>query len=258
VKIYELFDIDFKRKELISFVGAGGKTTTIFKLAKELKKLGKKVLVTTSTAIFYPEKDDYDRIIVDNSVNLIGALTNVKSGTITIIGREVSQENKLLGLRKEIIEEIHGRKVFDVILVEADGSKRKSIKSPDDYEPVIPENTDKTVGVIGIDSIEKKINEENVHRPKLFCRITNSKMEEKINEKKIYKLIENDKGLFKDTPLKSKKYILLNKVDNKDQQKRVLKIIELIIENELKINGIIASNIISQEIFCFLKPRMEF
>lgn len=253
MRIHELFDINLKEKGLLSFIGAGGKTTTIFKLAQELKKLDKKVLITTSTAIFYPNRNDYDRIIIDDSVNLIEALDDVKSGTITIIGREVSKENKLLGLSKEIIEKIHVRNIFDFILVEADGAKRKSIKAPADHEPVIPENTDKTIGVIGIDSIEKKINEENVHRPKLFCEITNSKIEEMIDEEKIYRLIENDKGLFKGTPIKSEKYILLNKVDNKDRQKRVLRIIELIIENEFEINGIIAANIVNEEIFCFFK-----
>lgn len=110
MKFHELFDIDLSQKELLSFIGGGGKTTAIFKLSKELKKLDKKVLITTSTAIYYPEKEIYDKIIVDNSVEFIEDSENMDSGTITVIGRAVSKENKLLGLSKELITEIQQKK----------------------------------------------------------------------------------------------------------------------------------------------------
>lgn len=256
MKMYELFDINLKERELLSFIGAGGKTTTIFKLAKELKNLEKKVLVTTSTAIFYPEKDEFDKIIVSSSNDIIKTLRSINRGTITVIGREISSENKLLGLRKETIDNIYNIDIFDYILVEADGSKRKSIKSPADHEPVIPSRTDKTVGVIGIDSIEKKINEENVHRLEEFCRVVNCKPGDTIDEEKIYRLIKNQKGLFKGSPLKSKKYVLLNKVDNKILEKRALKIVELIIKNKVTINSIIVSSIIGEKYHVFNESLM--
>ncbi|MEJ8554232.1 selenium cofactor biosynthesis protein YqeC [Tepidibacter sp. Z1-5] len=244
MKIHELFDIKFTKKEIISFVGAGGKTTSVFKLAKELKNRNKKVLVTTSTAIYYPNEGDYDELIVNDSINI----DRIKEGSITVIGREVSKENKLLGLSKQSIDEIYNLKVFDYILVEADGSKRKSIKSPADHEPVIPINTDKVVGVIGLDCIGKKINEENVHRPELFCNITNSKMEEMIDEDKIFKLIINEKGLFKDTSKECKKYVLLNKVECEERKKIASRIKELVIKSKFEVIGIIACSIINKNI----------
>ncbi|CAH2212504.1 selenium cofactor biosynthesis protein YqeC [Tepidibacter aestuarii] len=246
MKIYEYFDINFSKKEMISFVGAGGKTTIIFKLAKQLKSMNKKVLITTSTAIYHPDKEEYDELIVNDSID-IGNIDKIKEGSITVIGRRVSKENKLLGLSKEAIDEIYNLKIFDYILVEADGSKRKSIKSPDDHEPVIPINTDKVVGVIGLDCIGKKINMENVHRPELFCNITNSKVEEIIDEEKIFELIINDKGLFKNTPKECKKYILLNKVESEKRKKAASVIIELVVESKFDVVDIIASSIITQK-----------
>lgn len=248
MRIYQLFDINLKEKELLSFVGAGGKTTTIFKLAKDLKRLGKKVLVTTSTAIFYPQKDGADRIIVSSLDNIGNSLDMINEGTITVMGKEISKEKKLLGLSKKAIDSIYHKKIFDYILVEADGSKRKPIKSPAEHEPVIPLNTNKTIGVIGIDSIGKKINDENVHRAKQFCEVVNCELREEIDEEKIYKLIKNHKGLFKDCPPKSKKYVLINKIYNIELEKKALKVIEMIIKDEIEINGIIAADIISENI----------
>ncbi|WFD09697.1 selenium cofactor biosynthesis protein YqeC [Tepidibacter hydrothermalis] len=249
MNIYKYFDIDFMKKEMISFVGGGGKTSSIFKLAKELKDRNKKVLVTTSTAIYYPNEGEYDELIIDKSIDLSDINKDkIKEGSITVIGREVSKENKLLGLSKESIDEIYNLEVFDYILVEADGSKRKAIKAPADHEPVIPFNTYKVVGVIGLDCIKKKINMENVHRPELFCNITNSKMEEIIDEDKIFKLIINKKGLFKATPENCKKYILLNKVEVEERKKIALQIRDLVIKSKFEVMGIIACSIINKNI----------
>ena len=45
---------ELPEKPVFSFVGAGGKTTCVLKLADELAGLGMKVLVTTSTHIQHP------------------------------------------------------------------------------------------------------------------------------------------------------------------------------------------------------------
>lgn len=245
MKLYNMFDISLNENENISIIGAGGKTTTLFELSKELRKEGKKVLVTTTTAIFYPEKEDYDNIFIDSSSKIIDKLVNIKKGSVTIIGREVSKENKLLGIKKEFIEQIYDLNMFDYIIVEADGAKRKSIKCPADHEPVIPDNTTKTIGVIGLDALGLKINNKNVHRPELFCNVTDSKMEDIIDEYTMFKLISNKKGLFKGVPKLSKKYVLLNKIDDDEKRKKSsLLIADLLSKSSFKIDGLIAGSTI--------------
>lgn len=246
MKTYEMFDINLDEKELLAFIGGGGKTTTIFKLANELKNIGKKILITTTTAIFYPNKGTFDKIYIDESDDIISKLSNIENNSITIIGRSISKENKLLGIKKEIIDEIYKEKVFDYILVEADGSKRKTIKCPDNHEPVIPQSTNKTVGVIGLDAIGLKINDDNVHRAELFKEITNSEINDIINEETIFKLITNNKGLFKGTPINSKRYILLNKMDNKKREESARVIANLLLKSDFNFNGLISGSMLDE------------
>lgn len=54
--LYEGFSIDINKKNVISFVGAGGKTTLIYNMAEELMKLGKNVIITTTTNMFISQK----------------------------------------------------------------------------------------------------------------------------------------------------------------------------------------------------------
>jgi len=244
VTIDEAFDIDHTQNELICFVGAGGKTTTIFKLAKELKRYGKRVLVTTTTAMYYPDKRECDEIIVEKFQDS-GIFTRVKESRIIVFGRKVSTANKLLGVDKEFIEELHKENLFNYILVEGDGSKQRPIKAPAFYEPVIPENTTKIIGVIGLDSLGETIDNNYVHRPELFCKVTGSEIGGVIGKEEIARLIVSPEGLFKAVPKDCQKYLLLNKAENKEMQRSAMNIIELVKKGSSNIRGFIVATMAS-------------
>jgi len=56
-------DIGLKKKDIVSIVGAGGKTTLMFRLAQE-NKTHAKVLATTTTKIYVPPKETADMICI--------------------------------------------------------------------------------------------------------------------------------------------------------------------------------------------------
>src|SRR5260370_30749972 len=56
--------IDLPAHPLISIVGAGGKTTTMYPLANELAQRGGRVITTTTTQIFFPEPGQTGTLIV--------------------------------------------------------------------------------------------------------------------------------------------------------------------------------------------------
>ncbi|MBU1056481.1 MAG: putative selenium-dependent hydroxylase accessory protein YqeC [Proteobacteria bacterium] len=221
--ILKALDIDLNERELICFVGGGGKTTTMFAIAQALKSLNKKVLVTTSTHIFYPDpvKEKYDNIIINNSEE-IGIFNGIDKSTVTVFGSDVvdiANGRKLSGPNKEFIENLFKKLKFDYILVECDGSKRKPIKAPADYEPVVPNNATKTIGVIGLDAIGNPIDEEHVHRNELFCDVAKRSPGERLDEEAVVNLILSSAGLFKGVPNGSERYILLNKADDAQRRK---------------------------------------
>ncbi len=238
MKLFKELDISLEKSELISIVGGGGKTTSMFRLARELLKHGKKVLVSTTTAIFKPEDDTYESLYLTENTDY-KSIRGSTSG-ITVIGSRVdSVKNKLMGVDDQVIDEIFRSKIFDYIIIEADGANRKPIKAPASHEPVIPSMTTKVIGLIGMDCVGKKIYEENVHRADIFAQVTSSKLGDIIDENTIYNLALAKDGIFKSTPLQSKKYIILNKVESKERQRVSEKVKSKVFSTNTDIENII-------------------
>ena len=241
--LYEALHIDLNICELISLVGAGGKTSIMFRLAQELKASGKKVLVTTTTNIAFSEALQADHLVIHSSKETC-FLSNVEPGSIVCLGGGVwNDKGKLKGVDRELISEIYQKHIFDYIVVEADGSKRKPIKAPAQYEPVIPGETTRTIGVIGLDALGKTITDECVHRPNLFCAITGKKIGETIDQKCIIDLIRSEDGLFKDVPQGCRKYVVFNKADHADREEEGIITANQLKEMQIPLNGLIIAAI---------------
>ena len=57
---------------VVSLVGAGGKSSLMYKLARELSDAGKSVLTTTTTKIFVPSKAQCEHVVLsDSSMEII-------------------------------------------------------------------------------------------------------------------------------------------------------------------------------------------
>ena len=83
--LHEALDICLHKPAVIAFVGGGGKTTAMFRLAHELKALGKKVLVTTTTNIAQPEPGQCDVLMLEGCTDT-AQFTDVKPGTVVCLG----------------------------------------------------------------------------------------------------------------------------------------------------------------------------
>ena len=73
--------LGLKNEGMLSLIGAGGKTTTLFCLADELFREGSRVLVTTTTKIFKPTKPHVHKLylfLINNQMNIIGFFDEIQ------------------------------------------------------------------------------------------------------------------------------------------------------------------------------------
>ncbi len=237
--------LKLKSQGVISIIGAGGKTSLMFSLAKELSKSGKKVLTTTTTKIFMPTPEQSpDTIIADSFDELIKKSEKKLSrfNHFSAGAKQVLDPKKLKGFDPDIIDQLGQAACFDWIIVEADGARRKPLKATDTHEPIIPEMTTHLIHVTGLDAVGTTLDDDHVHRAKIFSDNLSLPLGSTIDEKSIVKsaLLEIDKaGAGISAPFLS--FEFLNKADNQMRIKQGEKIAKLLNKSNKVDTIIIAS-----------------
>ena len=207
--------LGIKAREVISLVGAGGKTTLMFRLAKELFLSGRKVVTTTTTKILEPTSGETSSLFIDPNEEKIKDfvrqhLNQYHHITIT---RERLGSGKLKGVSPDLVNELWSLQEIDAIIVEADGAAGRPVKAPREDEPVIPTGTTLVVAILGVDGIERELNKESVFQPERVSKMTGIPIGENLTDEAMAILMIHPEGIFKGTPSSSRVVAFLNKVD---------------------------------------------
>ena len=167
--------VDTNKEKIIAFVGAGGKTTAIFQLARELPP---PVLVTTTTHLGAWQIPLADHHIIAQEISDID---NQEFRGVTLITDSI-QGDRVVGVKEDILYWLcaYAKTHNITLLIEADGSRQKALKAPNEHEPVIPEFTDAVIVVAGLSGLGKPLNEEYVHRPQLFSTLSGLSLNDSI------------------------------------------------------------------------------
>lgn len=199
--------------QLITLTGAGGKTSIMFWIASAVKEMGKRVITTTTTKMFFPESGEV--ILQADASDFLAEIASALEihSTVTVASRYDAQLQKLIGISPEDISMLLHSKLADCILVEGDGAARKPLKAPNQHEPVIPAETDVCIGVMGLDALYAPLSSDTVHRHELFTKLTGRGYGENITPADLIALATSPKGLFQHCPATSQKYVFLNKMD---------------------------------------------
>lgn len=148
--------LNINKNDTVAIIGSGGKTTALWKLAMERKNQG--AFVTTSTHIMKPDNSQCDIII---SPNDFFSITENKI-TAALCPNE---QNKCTGINSNQFQILRQKNI--PILYEADGSKKMPAKLHTITEPVIYENTDIVLLIVGLSALGKPI-KDVCHRYELY------------------------------------------------------------------------------------------
>ncbi len=151
VSIKTAFTFLAEGKHIVSFVGAGGKSSLIDAIAKWSSSQGKKVLVTTTTHIFRPQ----DEFLAMNEKQLQEIWA---AGHWAVIGATEEKDPQKLKM-PEFDWMRQAMELSDLVLIEADGSKRLPCKVPADHEPVLLPESDIVVAVLGLSALGRSLKE---------------------------------------------------------------------------------------------------
>ena len=166
-----LVPLGIGRGDVVAAVGAGGKTTLVYALAEEARRPGWRVIVTTTTHMGMLPEAITGPVLVE-AEGLVDAALDEALRThrrATVLGRRV-REDKLEGLAPERVDALARR--ADLVLIEADGARGRSLKAPAPHEPVVPASASVMVVLAALDVLGTTVAGERVHRPEIVGRLT--------------------------------------------------------------------------------------
>lgn len=159
--------------DVVAFAGAGGKSGAILRVAAELADAGATVLTVPTTKMFLGEAERLGPLVVaEDAAGLrTGIEAALSDGSPSVVaGSAAISKNRIAGVEPDVVDEL--APLADVVLVEADGSRRRPIKGTADHEPVVPASATLAVAVGNVSALGSPVNEENVHRPAVFSDLT--------------------------------------------------------------------------------------
>jgi probable selenium-dependent hydroxylase accessory protein YqeC len=219
------------RSGVISLVGAGGKTSLMYRLARELSGAGEKVLTTTTTRIFAPTPEQSPACILsgfpDEILERADAMLK-KHRHLTAAAGQSSEAGKLAGLSAEAIDRLQASRVFDWIIVEADGAASRPLKAPAAHEPVIPSVTGCLVGMIGLSAIGQPLDDQWVFRAKIFSFLSGLPPGAKVTEEAVAAVFTHARGVLKGAPPQCRRMAFLNQAETAGRRAAALRIAHLI------------------------------
>lgn len=181
---------------IISVVGAGGKTTVVSQLANYGVCRHIPTMVSTTTKMGSLQVQLWEPYYGDDF--LLGSAYVQKQIAEKRVGawfRSLAG-HKVVGLEPKTVDDLHREHPDWMIILEADGAKKKWFKAPKSHEPVIPSLTRMTIGVVNLRALGAPITEDVVHRIEAVCRIIDGAPGETIQPEHLVTLIEHEHGLF--------------------------------------------------------------
>lgn len=213
---YELLKLFKAREGVVCCVGAGGKKTTMFRLAREFHG---RVGLTTSAHIEYFPRSLQASCYVAPEEELLVALSDDTNSPVIAFATPSQRRGRHAGISIERVAEFRRRGRFDLMLIKADGARSRLIKAPNDNEPPLPVDANTVIPIVSARAIGRILTGKVAHRPERLCEIAGLQPNQRIEPEHVARLLASSRGSLKNVG-QAEVVPLINMVD--DDKRAVL------------------------------------
>jgi molybdenum cofactor cytidylyltransferase len=206
----------------VAVVGAGGKTSTIWRLAESISG---KVVITTTTHLGLDQIEKAENLFITGMDEIKNFDWGKTHRIISVTGPAVDG-HRIAGLTSEQSNQLYQSSIEHKfsILIEADGARMLPLKAPGEHEPVIPEWLDTVIVVTGMSTLGQVLNEKNVFRVKEFSQLSGIPEGGQITGDGISKVVCSPDGGLKGIPGKARRILVLNQSENLELHPDIMRI----------------------------------
>jgi probable selenium-dependent hydroxylase accessory protein YqeC len=200
------------RGDVVAVAGAGGKTTLVYALAAQARATGLRVLVTTTTHMGTLAEATTGPVFVEADSGARSGLEEAlaRGGLATLLGRRL-RPDKLEGVSPQRVDELARR--ADLVLVEADGARGRSLKMPAEHEPVVPPSTTLLLVLAALDVLGRPLAEADVHRVERVAAAAGRAPGSLVDEDVVVAVLGDPTGYPSRVPPGARAAVFLNKAE---------------------------------------------
>jgi molybdenum cofactor cytidylyltransferase len=206
--------LGMRHDEVVALVGGGGKTTAMFRLAREMAARGGTAITTTTTRIFGAQIS-----LSPVSVPAVEATRErvwaalAAHRQVLVVGATEADSGKAEGVSLDLFQRLRAWCPEACIVNEADGSRMRPFKAPAAYEPVIPPDTTLVVVLVGADVFGTPLDADHVHRPELVTALSGAPAGAVVTPDIVARVVAHPAGGCKGVPAHARVAVLINKAD---------------------------------------------
>jgi probable selenium-dependent hydroxylase accessory protein YqeC len=191
-----LLDLLAARTGLVCAVGAGGKKSTLYRLAEAHRLAGTARIGLTCTVTMGPpprQLPDY-RLIAAPEALAAAVPALAARHRLLAYAQPSPKPGRLGGLPVELIARLHAEGGFTVTLVKADGARMRWIKAPNDDEPVLPEGMTTLLPVVSAKALGQPLDLAIGHRIERVAAVTGAAIGELLSPVHLARLLTSEQG----------------------------------------------------------------
>ena len=192
-----LLDALDARSGLICFVGAGGKKSTMYRLAAAHP--GRVGITATVHIPFFPDELDAAQIIAPAEMLAAAVTDAVPENDKIAFAHPSEKRGRFAGLSPALLTQVRVRAGFDITLVKADGARMRWVKAPNEVEPRIPSGTTTVIAVVSARALGEPLSERIAHRVSYIENVCGARVGERIEPLHIAQLLTHPDGICRDS-----------------------------------------------------------
>lgn len=206
----------------LAIVGAGGKTSLLFRLADDYKQQGETPLLTATTHLSLDQAQLADHHVIWRAgSSLPDLVANSGHGSWLFTGPP-AERNRLGPLPPDILNEL--RLLADAhalpLLIEADGARLRPLKAPAAHEPAIPEFACEVAVLAGLGGVDRPLDASTVHRPERFAALSGLQPGERITTEAVAQVLADPEGGLRNIPDGARRLVVLNQANSATSRAR--------------------------------------
>ena len=195
--------------QCVAVVGAGGKKTTLYRLASSLDRA-----VLTATVRIPIFDDQVARVVTTDDP--VSVLEHVDRETWPLgVVSDPECDDRYPGYDPATVDAMAAAH-DGAVLVKADGARTRLLKAPDEREPQLPAAADTVLPIASARVVGNPLTEVWVHRPERVASLTDLALGDRVTAEAVAHVLASTRGGLKDVPPEATVIAVVNMIDDDD------------------------------------------